>query len=97
MLIYRRTAQDDLQNIEIVLLEFSTGKPHPQARLPRLFVKKSPWVHPFISIGIVGDTLALLTNCHDDESNPEDDLYIFDWKAGILKMVRPHPISRTRF
>lgn len=95
ILIYRRTTQDNLKNIEIVLLEFSTGKPHPQAHLPRLFVKKSQWIHPSVSIGVVGDTLALLTAYYDNESRPEDDIYIFDWKAGVLKMVSSHPVSHT--
>lgn len=85
--------------IEILLLQFSTGKPHPEAQQQRILVTESPWPRPAIGIEIVGDTLALITNCHHHiHALPfEDEFYIFDWKTGVQKMVRiintPHSLS----
>jgi hypothetical protein len=85
-----RTPQGEtssMHNIEILLLKFSTGEPHPQARLSRLFVEESRGYRPAIGIEIVGDNLALITSHYDNPFDPDDDLYVFDWKTGVLKLV----------
>ncbi|KAF8054232.1 hypothetical protein FPV67DRAFT_1132241 [Lyophyllum atratum] len=76
--------------IEVLLLEFSTGKPHPLARIPVLSVVETHWPRPAIGIEIVGDHLALvLTYYVNHEHAPRDRFYIFDWKTGTLKMDLP--------
>lgn len=52
-------------------------------------MKKLQGGYPCISVGISGDTLALVITYHSDPPHPEDNVYIFDWKAGVLKMVSP--------
>ncbi|KAF8880305.1 hypothetical protein BD779DRAFT_1094616 [Infundibulicybe gibba] len=43
--------------IELSLLSFKTGKPHPLAKNPKIPVEVSRWPKPSISIEIVGDHL----------------------------------------
>ncbi|KAF8063143.1 hypothetical protein FPV67DRAFT_1782712 [Lyophyllum atratum] len=72
--------------IELLLLEFSSGKHHPLARSPVLFVAETRWPRPSIGIEIVGDNLALITNHFLGHQRPRDTFYVFDWKTGALKM-----------
>lgn len=85
MLNQCRTPPGDVQKIGVALLRFSTGRSHPQARRPKIFVTESQGMDPDISIAISGDTLALIIT--QDRPRPEDHIYIFDWKAGVLMMV----------
>lgn len=73
------------EGIEIVLLEASSGKSHPDACEPRIIVKDAPWQQDGNhSITIFGDILALAF-----VSTEISNIYIFHWKTGVLKMVHP--------
>ncbi|KAG5651944.1 hypothetical protein H0H81_006828 [Sphagnurus paluster] len=73
--------------LEIQLLEFSTGKPHPRARTPALFIAESYHPRPSISCEIVGRNLILLTTNHISAfPPPSDHFYIFDWVTGERKL-----------
>ncbi|KAF5376252.1 hypothetical protein D9615_008453 [Tricholomella constricta] len=68
------------------ILQFSTGKPHPLARSPVLFVSKSRWPRPSIGIEIVGVHLALVITHFLNPLQPCDQFYVFEWQTGTLKM-----------
>ncbi|KAJ7616712.1 hypothetical protein DFH06DRAFT_1365315 [Mycena polygramma] len=76
-------------SVDIVLLDFSTGKPH------RLAIKAVIHVHdaetfrnvPEMTIDIAGNHLLLAT-LYDDEAKDLNLLYIFDWESGLPRMAR---------
>ncbi len=40
---------------------------------------------------IVGSTLVLIVSHYNPMTTPEDHMYVYDWKQGLLKAVRPTP------
>ncbi|RDB20399.1 hypothetical protein Hypma_012541 [Hypsizygus marmoreus] len=81
------TPQQDCDKIEIQLLQFSSGQPHPLAHTPKIHVADSSWgPRPAIGIEIVGDHLALITNYFLNAMQPDDDFYVYEWKTGTLKL-----------
>jgi hypothetical protein len=71
--------------LEIQLLQFSTGKPHPSAQQPVMFLAKSIYINSSVSIEIVGDHLAIILKQHLLLCLPTFVLY--DWKTGKINMV----------
>ncbi|KAG6840448.1 hypothetical protein C0991_006624 [Blastosporella zonata] len=71
---------------EISLLELSTGKPHPLAKTPVLFISETKASQPSILIEIVGDHLVLVMSQHGPGFVPNDSLRVFEWKTGALKL-----------
>jgi len=71
-------------DINIVLLKFSTGKPHPAARQSTIHVLSSEWKEPETSIEIVGDHLVLILTYHNLMSN--DRVFVYDWRNAVQKM-----------
>jgi hypothetical protein len=70
--------------LEIRLLSFSTGEPHPLAEQPVIFISmnslflgRSP-----VLIKIVGDFLALLIVLPWTPSENEDVFFLVRWKSG---------------
>lgn len=86
----------NMHTIEIILLQLSTGKPHPLAQNPRIVVGSARWPRPAIGIEIVGNHLALVTTHFQNPFRPDDRFYVFDWKKGVLKMVRT-PFSQHSY
>ncbi|KAG6840243.1 hypothetical protein C0991_007991 [Blastosporella zonata] len=80
--------------IEIRLLQFSTGKPHPLAREPVLFVRETnSWTRPSILMEIVGNHLVLvLTHVRVMQFvQGRDRMYVFEWKTGTVKLKTKFP------
>ena len=76
-------------DIEIQFIEFSTGNPHPHAREHRLLVMNTEWEKPSVGIEIVGENLVLILS-HTNEWRPDNRIFIYEWKTGVLKVVRVH-------
>ena len=76
-------------DIELVLFEFSTCKPHPQAQKHVIHVMNTPWEKPAIGIEIVGDNLVLVLYHYRHNAKPEDRVFIFEWKTAVVKSVCP--------
>jgi hypothetical protein len=74
-------------DIELMLFEFSTGKPHPQAQKHTIHVMNTLWKKPAIGIEIVGDNLVLILFYHRNEAAPDDRVFIFEWKTAVTKTV----------
>ncbi|KAF8888711.1 hypothetical protein CPB84DRAFT_1849531 [Gymnopilus junonius] len=74
-----------LYKIELQFVQFSTGKPHPDARESRIHVMNSQWEKPAVGIEIVGDHLVLIL-CFYNAQRPEDRVYIYEWKTNTLKV-----------
>ncbi|KAK7046238.1 hypothetical protein R3P38DRAFT_2607120 [Favolaschia claudopus] len=85
-----------MSSVDISLLKFSTGAPHPLAAQPVLHVHDVEVVRhrPGISIEIVGDTLALSMVYWSFELRDMDVLYLFNWKLGTPCMD-PVPVYNT--
>ncbi|KDR70828.1 hypothetical protein GALMADRAFT_102895 [Galerina marginata CBS 339.88] len=87
-------------DIDLMLLQFSTGLPHPLLAPGQTFLKHvctapAEWARPAIGIEIVGDHLVLVLyypNAH--LAPPDDQIYIWDWKTGVLKLSFTAP-ART--
>jgi hypothetical protein len=75
--------------LEIRLLRFSTGQPHPLAEQPIIFITtKSQLLGPCsIHIEIVGDFLALLIAFPWVRSKQEDMFFLVRWKKGEAHCV----------
>lgn len=70
--------------MELVLLQASTGSPHPNAQVPRIVVKNTfvpAGIPP--SLAVAGDNIAIIATL----GNLRDRLRIYDWKTGNLKKV----------
>jgi hypothetical protein len=73
-------------DIELQLLEFSTGNPHPHAHEHRIFVMNTEWQKPSVGIEIVGDNLVLILS-QTNGWRPDNYIFIYEWKTGALKVV----------
>ncbi|KAF8151345.1 hypothetical protein B0H34DRAFT_126378 [Crassisporium funariophilum] len=77
--------------MEVVLVRYSTGKPHDEARQPILRMCRSDISEgpPSASIEIVGENLIVVLSYSTPmaASVTGDHIYVFDWKAGREKSV----------
>ncbi|KAL0567963.1 hypothetical protein V5O48_014031 [Marasmius crinis-equi] len=84
-----RIGNNLLFKLELSLHEFSTGKPHPQAKQTILPVTNSEIQNgvPAVNCEIVGDYLALVTYYWRDAVAP-CEVVVYDWKTGqrIMKI-----------
>jgi hypothetical protein len=80
--------------LELRLLKFSTGQPHPLAENPIIFIDE---IVPFGTCGIqmevVGDYLALLITFTEWNRN-HDVFFLVRWKTGLTHRVS---ISKFKF
>ena len=74
--------------LEIRLLKFSTGQPHPLAEQPIIFITTTTVYpgDPIVNIEIVGDFLALLITFDEEEDENESEnegmFFLVRWKKG---------------
>jgi hypothetical protein len=80
---------DTLNVIEIQLLQFSTSKPHPSAKLQPLTVAilKQESGRPDISLEILGRYLAIVVSNGKWVPDIWDQFVLFDWKKGTIIMA----------
>ncbi|EIN08121.1 hypothetical protein PUNSTDRAFT_126874 [Punctularia strigosozonata HHB-11173 SS5] len=71
-------------NLRLHLLCLSTGKPHPLARQPVLYLGRAGAGYHSIGIEIVGRALILLVLYPPDRE--QDDMFVYDWMTGDLLM-----------
>lgn len=45
------------------------------------------WNRPAAGIEIVGNNLVLILAYGESRDAPDDHIFIYDWKSGVLKMV----------
>ncbi|KDR70836.1 hypothetical protein GALMADRAFT_254444 [Galerina marginata CBS 339.88] len=89
-------------DVDIMLLQFSTGLPHPllvpgQTFLKRVCTAPTEWDRPASRIEIVGDHLVLVLYFPNADAQltlapPDDQVYIWDWKTGVLKLSFTAPV-----
>ncbi|KAJ7697230.1 hypothetical protein B0H17DRAFT_1328952 [Mycena rosella] len=86
----------DLISIDVLLLKFSTGLPHPLAANPTLHIHNVEVQsgHPGISIEIVGENLAISLVYWTDQQRDMDTLHIYNWNTGLPKMA-PLEVNNT--
>ena len=87
--------------LEIRLLMFSTGQPHPLAEQPIIFITtKTVFIgYTLVNIKIVGDFLSLLITFDEEHDENEDMFFLVRWKKGEtyhvsvsgLQHARPRP------
>ena len=75
---------DRNMTLEIRLLSFSTGRPHPLAEQPIIFITTTGQFlgHSFADIQIVGDFLAFLITFKDEQGEVENMFFLVRWKKG---------------
>ena len=90
--------------LEIRLLRFSTGRPHPLAEQPIIFITTKSLLlgHCNVLIEIVGDFLALLITFPWARSEQEDMFFLVRWKKGEAHCVSditayPSPVAHVIF
>ena len=74
--------------LELRLLRFSTGQPHPLAEQPIVFIDKKimPLDELSVEIEIVGDFLILLVSFFGFSRN-RDIFFLVRWKTGMIHRV----------
>jgi hypothetical protein len=74
--------------LEIRLLSFSTGRPHPLTKQPTIFIDKKilPLATCSTEVKIVGDFLILLITFSDWSEN-KDIFFLVRWKSGLVHCV----------
>ena len=90
--------------LELRLLRFSTGQPHPLAEQPIVFIDKKimPLDELSVEIEIVGDFLILLVSFFGFSRN-RDIFFLVRWKTGMIHRVsisgslQIHPSSLTLY
>ncbi|KAH9980744.1 hypothetical protein BJV74DRAFT_85796 [Russula compacta] len=77
---------DNHMTLECRFLSFSTGRPHPLAEEPIIFItKKSTRLGPCdVLIEIVGDFLALLITFPWSRGENDDEFFLVRWKKGEI-------------
>lgn len=80
--------QPHMNEIELQLLEFSTGLRHPLASKWRFPVAKLLLDRPSIGIEIVGDHLVLVLSSYNNHWRPYNAVFVYDWKTATQKIVR---------
>ena len=75
--------------LEIRLLKFSTGQPHPLAEQPIIFITTKSLLSGHFSavIEIVGDFLALLMTLTWAQDEQEEMFFLVRWKKGEAHCV----------
>ena len=75
--------------LEIRLLSFSIGQPHPLAEQPIIFITTKSLLlgHCEVLIEIVGDFLALLITFPWARNELEDMFFLVHWKKGEAHCV----------
>ncbi|KAF9459890.1 hypothetical protein BDZ94DRAFT_1267315 [Collybia nuda] len=71
--------------IEIHLLQVSTGLPHPLAEKSKIVIADTSWQSCTVSVAVSGETLVVLVN--DFRNASPDRVFIYEWKSGSLKMT----------
>ncbi|KAJ7150076.1 hypothetical protein C8R43DRAFT_497076 [Mycena crocata] len=97
MVTYTPHANDPLmRSIDVALIKFSTGVPHPLAAHPTLHIHDVELFRgrPGISIEIVGRNLTLSLLYWADERRDLDTLHVYDWQSGVSKM-EPLSVNNT--
>jgi hypothetical protein len=79
------TTQAGLLDIEMTLLESSTGRPHPEAENTTIFIMCCS-IHPTPTCKIVGENLVLVLNCIHTVPG-ENRVLFWNWRMSILKTV----------
>src|SRR6266571_3503249 len=79
------TTQVGLLDIEMMLLECSTGRAHPEAENTTVFIMRSS-ISPTLMSKIVGKNLVLVLNCIHTVPGKNRVLF-WNWRMGILKTV----------
>ncbi|KAF9531981.1 hypothetical protein CPB83DRAFT_50481 [Crepidotus variabilis] len=83
--------------IEMHLLEYSTSRPHPQAKQHRILITNSVYERPAIMCETVGENLVLLLTCTGIGGREYDDrIVMFDWRNSLLKATLTS-INKTYF
>jgi hypothetical protein len=74
--------------LELRLLSFSTGQPHPLAEQPVIFIDEKflPLDRQSAEIEVVGDFIILLIT-YFERSRNEDRFFFVRWKTGLTHCV----------
>jgi len=77
------------QRIEIVIMHLSTGTYHTAVTEPIIHVTESCHTLNYSKMDINGDILGMwISRNHTIGDEPYDGFYLYDWKSGMLKVVR---------
>ncbi|KAJ7617193.1 hypothetical protein FB45DRAFT_1063711 [Roridomyces roridus] len=89
---------DGLVDLQIMLLKFSTGEPHPLAARPILQVHtvEAERGEPVMLIDVLGDTLAFCVLYLNENFEDTNALYVYDWKTG-RELIPPVPVDNIGF
>ncbi|KAJ3484819.1 hypothetical protein NLJ89_g11951 [Agrocybe chaxingu] len=81
----REQTEPAMFDIELTLREFSSDQRHPQAKEERILVMTSPYEKPAVGIEIVGDHLVLILTFYHHPHQPNDRVFIYEWRTSVLK------------
>ncbi|KAF9449347.1 hypothetical protein P691DRAFT_759122 [Macrolepiota fuliginosa MF-IS2] len=86
-----------IHEVQIHLNRSSTGEPHPDAQRAITFKTHEEFGEPRVSIGCAGGNLVLVLRDCVETHEPDDQVYVYGWKTGELKMRISAPFNSYRF
>ncbi|KAF9449346.1 hypothetical protein P691DRAFT_728064 [Macrolepiota fuliginosa MF-IS2] len=86
-----------VHEIQVHLDQLSTGKPHPDAQRAISFETGEELGEPWAGVECVGDNLVLVLWDGIGIHAPDDQVYVYEWKTGELKMRLSAPFGAYRF
>ncbi|KAF9449349.1 hypothetical protein P691DRAFT_703326 [Macrolepiota fuliginosa MF-IS2] len=86
-----------IHEVRIHLNQLSTGEPHPDAQRVISFDTREEFGQPWTAIECVGDNLVLVLRDRVERHKPNNQVYIYEWKTGELKMRLSAPFGSYRF
>ncbi|KAF9448684.1 hypothetical protein P691DRAFT_30724 [Macrolepiota fuliginosa MF-IS2] len=76
-----------VQEVQVRLNRLSTGEPHPDVRKTIIsFETREEFLRPHVIIRYAGDNLLLVLWDRAVVGGPDDQVYIYAWKTGELKL-----------
>ena len=80
---------DTITILQLRLLSFSTGQPHPHAEQPVIFIATTslPLGDPDVLIDVVGDFVLLFVTFLEEWNENEDMFFLVRWKKGEVHCV----------
>ncbi|KAF9452343.1 hypothetical protein P691DRAFT_722057 [Macrolepiota fuliginosa MF-IS2] len=86
-----------IHEVQVHLNQLSTGGPHPNAQHIISFETHEEFGRPWSATECVGDHLVLVLRDRAEGYKPDDQVYVYEWKTGRLKMRLRAPFGSYSF
>ncbi|KAF9442874.1 hypothetical protein P691DRAFT_680660 [Macrolepiota fuliginosa MF-IS2] len=87
-----------IHEIQVHLNQLSTGEPHPDAQQATIsFETHEEFENPYTEIVCTGDNLIFVLMDPDSRNKPGDQVYVYEWRTGQLKLRHSAPFHSYHY